>query len=184
VKTKIQSSELYSFFILFLCSLFVNNNVKGEDIVSLYKCEFKKVSVSNVSLSPTQKVFDENGGIVSNLDKASTYMIFASDRMNPDKIDYYRLVELFKNRSSWKPITKKLTDGLIVGLAVDSDDFLIYLEGKWWLIRIYPENIGMVAIKLIFEKDDVKIGCMELGAKILLSYDTEFIRVLSKITKK
>ena len=152
--------------------------------IEIFKCEVKSVSISNINVSPTQALFDEKGKPSYFVRRGSSDLIIASEKINLENGDSKKIAELMGKRVSWKAKPRKPTDGVIVGLAEDSVDALIFLENKWWLLRIYSNNIGMIEVELIFEKKSVKVATMKMGEKPIISDDQEIINAFSRLIGK
>jgi hypothetical protein len=154
---------------------------KIEDVIVIYKCESKTVIITNIDQVSSESIVDQDNVTVSGIRTGSTILYISGDRIKLEKVDQDKFMELVRKRANWKVIANGSSVDSPVGLEQDSTDILFFMENEWWLIRAFPQSIGMVGVELILDKNDVKVATLKQGAEIIKTDEVDLMKILSKM---
>lgn len=157
----------------------------GKDDLRLYKCEVRRVSISNVDLITVPPLFDGDGNSVNQVGCGIAVLVVASEKMILDDENAGKFAGIIEKMGDWKKSEdRKAVPGDIVGLVEEAVDALVFLKDRCWLVRMTSERIFSIEVEVIVEKDNVKIATAKNGEKQRFSDDPEIVGVISKFIYK
>lgn len=176
------------FSFVFLCSVFVSSSSAVEDNkkVKAFKCKSEYVGIWDIEVTNIgpDRYYDRHGKQADRLLHGMVELFVTEEEIVLDEATIVAVGHTLDEMDQWKKPNLAPSEGPVVGLHVETTDFLIFYQNSWVLLRFHHLNRNFIQIfeaRIAIEREEVKVFSRVPSKVPTLSEDKKIIDIFWKL---